>query len=175
MKKTISRFTSILLSILTLVCVAFPVSAFAAEPDTVVTPEVQTSNQEIVPYAGVETLPYGWYDIGTFSFTRSNVTPVKTVSGRYLTLSIGYRTSAADTGSGPIRLTVRVKDYYTGQYIDTYVFNSCSGYDYPSFSLWKIDLGSTGRRVHICFEVESANGDSTSRRADIIYFRSYVE
>ena len=175
MEKTISRFTSMLLSILILACLAFPASAFAAEPDISVTPVVQTSTQEIVPYAGVETLPYGWYDIGNFSFTRSNVTPVKTVSGRYLTLSIGYRTSAADTGYTYIYLTVRLRDYYTGQYINTYVFNTCNGYDYPSFAQWQVDLGSTGRRVYICFEVESANGGSTSRRADIISFRSYVQ
>lgn len=123
--------------------------------------------------AGVETLPEGeWYNIGSFSFSDHNVTPVKTIPGEWLTLGIQYSQADDDPGVGPMVLTVTIIDYYTGQYVDSAVYpiaNPSSTYTQEDFY-----MGYDGRKVHIRFDLSSTNGSTAERSADVNVFRSYV-
>lgn len=123
--------------------------------------------------SGVETLPEGkWYDIGSFSFTDSNVTPVKTVPGEYLTLGIQYEKASFDAGSGPMLLTIRIMDYYTSEYIATEQYPIAD----PSSYYTQMDfyMGYAGRKINIKFELSSTNGSTVKRSAKVNTFRSYV-
>lgn len=144
-----------------------PMSVYAADDTKVITESAGGEK------SGVETLPEGkWYNIGSFSFSGYNVTPVKTVPGEYLTLGIQYDQASYDAGSGPMLLTVKIKDYYTGEYIDSAQYPIAD----PSSLYTQEDfyMGYAGRKIQIRFELSSTNGSTVERSANVNTFRSYV-
>jgi len=165
--KLLRRIQSLaLFGAMVLTCLT-PVSVYAAD----YTNEVPQSAG--IERAGVETLPEGqWYDIGSFSFTDSNVTPVKTVPGEWLTLGIQYEKASYDAGSGPMLLTIRIMDYYTGEYIATEQYPIAD----PSSYYTQMDfyMGYAGRKIQIRFELSSTNGSTVRRSAKVNRFCSYV-
>lgn len=149
-------------------------SASAAEVETMSTSSTGTGNT-VMPRAGVETLPYGqWYDVGTFTFTDANITPTKTVPGRYLTLAIGFKKASIDAGLGDIKLKIQIRDANNNPITD-YLDYGTAG-ELPHFCQDIIDLGWAGREIHIVFDACSAGtSNGNYRSAEIMYFRTYVD
>lgn len=127
--------------------------------------------------AGEETLPYGWYEVGSFSFTNYNLTPQKTVPGRYLALSILYSKPTWDAGIGDVKLTIDVRDANTGVSITGKMdFGKVSDGNIKSFTQPVIDLGYSGRKIQIWFDASSAGVSNGNYRSLTIHsFRTYVE
>ncbi len=114
--------------------------------------------------SGVETLPLDtWYFVGSFSFTGYNITPVKTVEGRYLTIYVDFYKPSWDSGTGGVKLEIAIKDYYTGSLITNFVSMGTSTGNTVSNST-TFDLGYSGRKVHIYFKEKSADGSSSISR-----------
>lgn len=65
-----------------------------------------------VQAAGIETLPPGEHYIGGFTFTNTNLTPVKTLPRNTRTLGfiIRFCKSPIDKGIGRVKLNVQVRD-----------------------------------------------------------------
>jgi|GEM_PF-2202156 len=130
-----------------------------------------------VSAAGVENLPHGEYSIGSFSFTNTNLTPVKTVTGgSNVKFSIDFQKASFDTGIGPVKLTVQVRDANTGAILRTSSFsllnNTSGGMEFS------VDLGYTGRRVQIWFDASSvypAQSNGNFRSISITKFNSHVK
>ena len=153
------RFLSILLATVMLTSTMFSVSAFAAEKN-------EPAAENITPRAGEETLPIGYYSIGAFSFRDTNLTPVKTVAGRYMQLVLAYSVASSDQGLGGIKLTVQIRDAYTGAVIGSYqgtVERGATTYAYPSF-----DLGYAGRRIQFFFDASSSGASNGNYRSAYI-------
>ena len=160
------RFLSILLAAVMLTSTMFSVNALAAEKNESVT-------ESITPRAGEETLPIGFYSIGSFTFRNTNLTPVKTVSGRYMQLMLGYSVASSDQGIGGIRLTVEVRDAYTGAVIGTYQGTVERGN--TEYASQTFDLGYAGRRIQFFFDASSSGASNGNyRTAYIQSFTAYV-
>lgn len=128
--------------------------------------------------AGVENLPAGSYEIGSFSFTDYNVTPVKTVLGTKIRFSVLWRPSDEDLGTGFQKLSLQVLDADTGRAL-TPVYTSEMGYDDTWY--WEIYTPEIsvnyGQRIQIWFDVSTLNpaeANGNYRRAYIHSFRSIV-
>lgn len=152
--------------------------AFASEPDesSVIT-SGSTVATGVQPRAGEETLPLGWYLIEQhFTITNNNLTKVKTVQGRYLTLDFSWMVSTEDKGIGGEYLTIKIKDASTGQYISGLV--ATDGVE----DKWQLrtfqhtfDLGWAGRKIQIFTDVSSlGQSNGYYRAADFYDYMSYV-
>ena len=153
------RFLGILLVTVMLTSTMLSANVFASEKDEQVT-------ENITPRAGEETLPIGYYSIGAFTFRNTNLTPVKTVAGRYMQLVLAYSVASSDQGLGGIRLTVQIRDAYTGAVIGSYqgtVERGATTYAYPSF-----DLGYAGRRIQFFFDASSSGASNGNYRSAYI-------
>ena len=166
MKSRKKKFISMLLATMMLVSTVFPTNVFAAEKE-------ESLSENATPRAGVETLPIGYHSIGSFTFRDTNLTPVKTVAGRYMQLVLAYSVASSDQGLGGIRLTVQIRDAYTGAVIDSYqgtVERGATAYATPSF-----DLGYAGRQIRIFFDASSSGASNGNyRTAYIQTFTSIV-
>ena len=155
------RIFAILLAAITLTSTIIPINAFAAEKGEVV-------SENVTPRAGEETLPLGYHSIsGEFTFYDTNLTPVKTVVGRYMQLMFGFSVASSDQGLGGIRLTVQIRDAITGAVIGSYqgtVERGSTVYVSPSF-----DLGYGGRRIQIFFDASSSGQSNGNFRRATIY------
>ncbi len=154
------RFLGILLATVMLTSTMFSANnVFAAEKN-------EPAVESIKPRAGEETLPIGYYSIGAFTFRNTNLTPVKTVAGRYMQLVLAYSVASSDQGLGGIRLTVQIRDAYTGAVIGSYqgtVERGATTYAYPSF-----DLGYAGRRIQFFFDASSSGASNGNYRSAYI-------
>lgn len=128
--------------------------------------------------AGVEDLPQGWYDIGAFTFTDTNLTPVKTVLGDQVRFQISWRIADEDQGCGHERLTVQVRDADTGAPLSPY-YVSDMGYDDCWY--WTLDIPTisvaTGQEIQVWFDVSTKNpaeANGNFRTAHVVSFKSYV-
>lgn len=146
MKTRIIRFTGIVMAIVMLVGFTFSTRTYAA---------------------GTETLPIGYTRIGGFTFTDTNLTPVKTVSGRYMNIFLHFKKADIDAGIGNVKLTVNVRDANTGQIISpTYVWTADpENKVYTSVVLPKVDLGYSNRRVQIWFDASSTGQSNGNYRS----------
>ena len=157
------RFLGIVLAAVMLASTMLSTSVFAAE-------EHDTLTENVVPRAGEETLPIGYYSIGSFTFRDTNLTPVKTVAGRYMQIMLGYSVASSDQGLGGIRLTVEVRDAYTGAVIGRYqgtVERGATAYASPTF-----DLGYAGRRIQFFFDASSSGASNGNYRT--AYIQSFT-
>ena len=160
------RFLGILLAAVMLTSTMFSANAFETEKDEPVA-------ESIIPRAGEETLPIGYHSIGSFTFRNTNLTPVKTVAGRYMQLVLAYSVASSDQGLGGIKLTVQIRDAYTGAVIGSYQGTAERGatvYATPSF-----DMGYAGRKIQFFFDASSSGASNGNyRTAYIQTFTSIV-
>lgn len=158
------------------------VSAFAAEipePVDVVTEVAvdNVSNDAVQPRAGVETLPFGEYHIGGFTFKNTNTTPVKTVSGTKVTFFVFFKKAASDAGLGDVKLSMQVRDVNGNALSPVITETHYSAYDDEVLCMTgEINLGSAGRQVQVWFDASSAGASNGHYRSiEITDFWSYVE
>lgn len=138
--------------------------------------ESETSNTTVQPRAGVETLPYGGYSIGAFTFTDTNLTPVKTVQGRKISLFINFTKAASDRGIGPVKLSVQIRDTAGNALSDVYTYSQTNENDELLLIVPEIDLGTTGRQIQIWFDASSVGASNGNFRSiEVFDFQSYVE
>ena len=157
------RFLGIVLAAVMLTSTMFSTNVFATE-------EHEPLTENVTPRAGEETLPIGYYSIGSFTFRNTNLTPVKTVAGRYMQIMLGYSVASSDQGLGGIRLTVEVRDAYTGAVIGSYqgtVERGATAYASPTF-----DLGYAGRKIRFFFDASSSGASNGNYRT--AYIQSFT-
>ena len=127
--------------------------------------------------SGFDTFPLNaWYFVGSFSFTNYNITPVKTVEGRYLTIAVDFYKPTWDAGLGEVKLTMDVWDAYTGASITgQFVVGITSGTTIISVPIYNLDMGYAGRQVQIWFDASSAGASNGNYRSlTIDYYRVYT-
>lgn len=178
--KKFSHFVGIALAITVLFGAFNPVTALATEKsESSVSKYESVTNVDETPVsrAGAETLPLGTYRISDlFTVTDSNLTPVKTVAGRYLQLNFWWRVSPYDKGISGEIITIKIKDANTGQYITNLVATDTT----DSNSLYKyckctFDLGYSWRRIQIFTDVSSSGASNGNfRSAEFSQYNSTV-
>lgn len=104
--------------------------------------------------AGVETLPFGRYDIGDFTFTNTNLSPTKTVSGTRLGLGISFKKASIDAGLGNVKLTVQIRDANTGEVLAT-ENEEANENSNKMLTIKPVDLGYSGRKIKIWYDASS--------------------
>lgn len=133
---------------------------------------------EIMPMAGEETLPLNkWYTISThFEVTNNNLTRVKTVKGRYLTLKFSWMIATDDADIGGAKITVKIKDASTGKYINGLVKTSKASDKWVLVPVeMKFDLGKANRKIQIFTDVSSTGKvNGKYRSAEFYNYQSYV-
>lgn len=143
--------------------------------------EEALENDETVRRAGPnEVLPLGGpYNIGGFTFTNTNLTPVKIPAGRYVDFIILFRKASNDAGLGNVKLTLNVRDARTGQIISqTYVqaADTTSPFHNTILATNYIDLGYANRPIQIWFDASSTGASNGNYRSiEIIDFSSFVK
>lgn len=144
----------------------FSVPTYAADNSQILNRESLDDNAR----AGTEVLPLGDYIIGSFTFTDTNLTPVKTPAGRYIRLFMGFQKASIDAGLGNVSLTVNIRDARTGQ-----IISQNYKADNPTPGIWsmlitdQIDLGYANRPIQIWFDATSmgqSNGNFRSITVD---------
>lgn len=151
------RFSIIMLTLVMMFTSLFAMPASASGPN------------EVLPLNQV-------YEIGGFTFTDTNLTPVKIPAGRYLKLGINFKKASIDAGLGNVKLTIKVKDANTGAVIanSTYTLNA-----YEGSSRWlttnKIDLGYANRKIQVWFDASSTGQSNGNYRSiQVLEFKSTV-
>lgn len=158
--------------VLIMVLVSLPVSAYAAENDS----DAQGSEQITVARSGVEVLPYGSYEIGNFTFTDCNYTPVKTVEGSVISLSLLFKKASIDQGTGPVKLTIQICDENCNPISPKWTYSMSENSVMMGATTPDFDLGYAGRKIRIFTDASSvgaSNGHYRSITFD--YFGSYVK
>lgn len=114
--------------------------------------------------AGRETLPSGIYEIGSFTFQNTNLSPVKTVSGTKLGLGISFKKAPTDKGIGNVKLTVQIRDANTGAVLvqKTEVANEGGN---KMLTIAPIDLGYAGRKIKIWYDASSTGASNGNFRS----------
>lgn len=176
--KKISRFIGMLMAVAMLVGSFSATNVFAAEPKkTVVTETVANDSGDAVTRAGTETLPLGWYLIQQhFTITNNNLSPVKTVSGRYMKLKFSWMVSTADKGLGGETITIKIKDATTGRYINNLTVTDTVSDKWILMPFeCTYDLGYAGRKIQIFTDVSSSGSSNGNyRSADFYDYQTYV-
>ena len=151
-----------------------PITTFAAETEYTKDVDVKVDNS--VTRAGVETLPYGWYDIGAFTFTDCNYTPVKTVQGSVVSFSFLFKKASIDAGLGPVKLTVQICDENCNPISPKWVYSLNSENDIQGIMTPDFNLGYTGRKIRIFTDASSVGASNGNYRSiDVLSFSSYVK
>lgn len=151
-----------------------PVTAFATEVET--NSQGEAKSQAPITRSGVETLPYGMYDIGAFTFTDCNYTPIKTVQGSVVSFGFLFQKASIDQGIGPVKLTVQICDENCNPISPKweYALNSDSemmGVYTPDF-----DLGYAGRKIRVFCDASSVGASNGHYRSIWVRsFSSYVK
>lgn len=107
--------------------------------------------------SGPEPLPYGSHNIGPFTFTNTNTTPVKTVKSSKVYFSI---------------LFVKAPKDATGKFITSpyTVAQPTSIFTTPTYN-----LGKKGRKIHIWFDASSVGTSNGKYRSiKVLSYASYV-
>lgn len=168
-KKLRDRVASFLIALMMVTTLGVS-NVYAAEIEN---PVNENTSEGIETRAGVETFYLNRnYEVGSFTFTDKNTTPVKTVQGRYLYTFFKMRRASSDRGiaSTPIVVTVEVLDASTMANLKTSKY-----YLDPTGSLeggFETDLGYAGRRICYRFDASSYNGPTNGnfRSAEIQRF-----
>lgn len=166
MRKTVLKKFVAFCVVLTMVAASMlPVSTFAAEEVsedvTRVDATAERSDDGIEPYAGVETLEIGYNDIGDFTFTDTNLTPVKTIAGTKVTFTIPFYKADSDKGIGPVKLTVKVKDL-NGKVLAQGTKSEKAGVTGAVLTIKDLDLKTKNKKVQIWFDASSV-GESNGK------------
>jgi len=177
MKKiNFSRAIGTLMAVLTLVTCFGANTVFAAEVEN--KPEMVETTDSIVPYAGVETLPLGWYTISSdFTIDGHNYTPCKTVQGRYMKLNFNCTNATTQSALSGVVIKIYIRDYNTQQLIPgaSYICTIANDGTY-NIETSTFDLGYAGRKVQIYTELSSIRdyADTMERSVRFTNYRSYV-
>ncbi len=178
--KLFYRFLRVTLIVATMMISYFnDVPAFAAETKQTINNEEQTiyDGSNAVTRAGQETLPLGLYLISkNFTITNNNLTPIKTVQGRYMRLIFSWSVSTEDKGLGGEIITIKIKDAETGNYIDNLtITDTVENKLLLAHFERTFDLGYAGRKIQIFTDVSSL-GESNGhyRSADFYDYQSFV-
>ena len=116
-----------------------------------------------------------WYETGTFSFTDYTLTSVKTVMGRYITVTISFYKPYWDAGLGDIKLKFEIRDAYTNQAITGQYVVGTTGSTVVTQTYYDIDLGYSGRQVRFWFDASSAGqSNGNFRSATVSAFGLYT-
>lgn len=117
-----------------------------------------------VSAAGVETLPGGIYEIGSFTFQDTNLSPTKTVSGTHLGLNVSFKKASSDKGLGNVKLTVQIRDANTGALLEeeTELANENGN---KTLTIKLFDLGYAGRKIKIWYDASSAGPSNGNYRS----------
>ncbi|MCI9286474.1 MAG: hypothetical protein HFJ57_00525 [Clostridia bacterium] len=151
------RKMSFLLATMMLVCSMFSTTAFAAEPENASAVEAETEDS-VIMRAGAETWYTGSAMVGEFTMTGRNTTPVKTM-GNSGTLSIFGFYSEFIGETGPVTLTVQIKEAYTGKVLASTVANNQESRGFA------VSTNVTaGQKVQIYFKTNEG-----SRKVDVGY------
>lgn len=178
-KKRTNKIVAMFMVILMTISVFGNVTVFAAESkdsEIIVAESKSENNNGISMLAGTETLPLGWYTISqSFTVTNNNLSPVKTVSGRYMKLKFSWMVATSDQGVGGAIVTIRLVDPSSGDYITVPVTSSVS--DKWVLTTFEVifDLGYANRQIQIFTDV-SSNGTSNGhyRSATFYDYQTYV-
>lgn len=161
------RLFSILLTMMMLITTVLPANAMSTQE------KAKVLSETVTPRAGTEDLPIGYTSMGSFIFYDTNLTPVKTVLGRHMTLMFGYSVASDDQGLGGIRLTVEIRDAYSGAVISSYQGTVERGK--TKYVSHPVDLGYAGRKIRIFFDASSSGqSNGNFRRAYIQTFSAQV-
>lgn len=119
-----------------------------------------------------EVLPIVTYNIGGFTFTDTNLTPTKIPAGRYITVSATFKKASIDAGLGNVKLSMNIRDAYTGQVISkTYVQPAdATGQNWVILLTDKIDLGYANRPIQIWFDASSTGASNGNYRSIEVQF-----
>lgn len=183
MMKTRKSYIAGMLAMLMLIAtMCFSMTTYAAGTTKAETPVTEKSNNEIgiTPFGGAnEVFPLGYYSIGKFTFTDTNITPVKIPAGRYIKIGVNFMKAPTDTGIGNVKLKLNIRDASTGAIISkTYEWEADPTNEYWTAVLTdKIDLGYANRRIQIWFDASStgsSNGNFRSIAIDNFYAYTYA-
>ena len=171
--------TCLSLAIMMLFSRIFTVSAHSIEVSAA-TVESASGSNDVMPRSGPnEVLPLGGpYDIGGFTFTNTNLTPVKIPAGRYVDFIILFKKASIDAGLGNVRLTLNVRDASTGQIISKNYVEVADTRPYYDTILATnyIDLGYANRPIQVWFDASSTGQSNGNYRSiEIINFSSFVK
>ncbi len=132
-----------------------------------------------VSAAGTETLNVGETPIGSFTFTNTNTTPIKTIKGTKVTFTVNWRVADGasgapdvDKGIGDAKLTMKVLDASTGKTIaGPKTFKRGTGDD-----TWYLTNSITvnvkyGQKVRVWFDASSVGQSNGKYRS--IYIRNF--
>ena len=175
MKKKSLFHIATIMSLVMLLNIFNNVNVFAKDSNSTST---MTSDNEIMPMSGEETLPLNkWYTISThFEVTNNNLTRIKTVKGRYLTLKFSWMIATDDAGIGGAKITVKIKDASTGKYINGLVKTSKASDKWILVPVeMKFDLGNANRKIQIFTDVSSTGEvNGKYRSAEFYNYQSHV-
>lgn len=131
--------------------------------------------------SGPETLPTGKYYVGSFTFTDTNITPVKTMPSGAQTLCFGvrFKKSAIDSGLGRVKLTVQIRDL-NGNVITSRTVTDKTGIidgTFPRYTELFTDTitVSAGQKYQVFFDASSAGvSNGNYRSIDVGAFYSFI-
>lgn len=132
-----------------------------------------------VQAAGEETLPLGSYSIGGFTFTDTNLTPIKTMPAGAQTLGFGvtFRKSPTDAGIGTVKLTMQIRDL-SGNILAQSTKVDRSDYDIRFTRLYVGNINvSPGQKYQVFFDASSFNPSESNgnyRSIQLYTFASYI-
>lgn len=167
-----SRAIGTLMAVVTLATCLGANPVFAAEVDEVEVIDQQTETEgSIIPYAGTETLPLGYYTISSrFSITGHNYSPIKTVQGKYLKILYTATLNVEDfqLESGRIKII----DANTKEVLSDSPLICGNGTG--SYQTLDTNLGYEGRKIQIYTVVTSSNGQEVQNTVTFTNYQSYV-
>lgn len=128
--------------------------------------------------AGPEILKTGTTYIGSFTFTDTNTTPIKTINGTKVTFQVYWRTADGggdapnvDQGIGNTKLTLQIIDANTNKALTSkkvfYPQDNDSWYQYAEISV----NVTKGQKVKLWFDASSVGTSNGKYRS--IYVRDY--
>lgn len=125
---------------------------------------------EVMPMSGKETLPYGYYEIGSFTFNNCNLTPVKTVGGTgTLQFGVKWRRAPEDPGLGNINLYMEVRDAYTQKVLCSKTLAGSGDYTFSYDTLPELHV-TAGSKLQLYFDARSAGPSNGNYRSAEIGF-----
>lgn len=144
-------------------------------PISVLANEHEAAGNEATTRAGTENLPVGSYEIGSFTFTDTNLTPVKTVLGSNVSFGIAFRKASTDTGIGGVKLTVQIRDTNGNALSPKWVYTPSDDSVLTFVTTPTINLGYRGRPIRIWFDASSTGqSNGNFRSIEVASFISYV-
>lgn len=173
--KTRKKFVAVAMCVLTLVSMVGTMPVFAAETTSGKESSCSTDNM-IQPLSGVETIPYGVYNTGGFTFTNNNLTKVKTIAGSKISFTIAFKKASIDAGIGNVKLKFQVRDIYGNAISPVYeMAASPNGYD-RFLTIDDLNLGYTGRKVQFWYDASSTGQSNGNYRSiQVVYCKTFVQ